>query len=163
MNSACTLLNVVVCFFLFVCFLFFCFYIKLLKKNVEKNTLRNLLTFQMQRCKQTALTLQSTRLTQYYKRINMEDSQRQTWRTKTWFYPILNREKKREIHSNAPWLVLCFIQVFIRGNQLQCRVFILKPLTLSCPEPRPALLSLHGDKATEATGAIGVVDDWKFT
>lgn len=118
-------------------------FFKKIKKTYAKN-----LTFQMQRCKQTALTLQSTRLHSITKRINMEDSQRPTWRTKTWFYPIFKCNKNKQTTKNELKRTIdsfLFIREFIRGNHF-FSVSVLKPLMFSCRKPRPALLSLNGGK-----------------
>jgi len=62
------------------------------EKKDKKDTKK--LTFQMQRWKTDSFNTAEHQDTQYYKRINMEDSQRQTWRTKTWFYPRFKHDKR---------------------------------------------------------------------
>lgn len=61
---------------------------KVYKKDTKK------LTFQMQRWKTDSFNTAEHQDTQYYKRHNMEDSQRQTWRTKTWFYSRFKHDKR---------------------------------------------------------------------
>lgn len=140
MNSACTLLNVEI-------YVLFCLFStkkrKIIIKKKKKKHTKNL-TFQMQRCKQTALTLQSTRLHSITKRINMEDSQRPTRRTKTWFYPIFKCKLKQTnkktnnkctidsfvLSESSSGETVCFFVLFFSGFHFETfNIFLLKAKT----------------------------------
>lgn len=131
-------------------------------KKEEKCT-KKTLTFQMQRWKTDSFNTAEHQDTQYYKRINMEDSQRQTWRTKTWFYPRFKHDKRDSLQC-----ILVF-STCLSGEATLSNVSIRKPLTLPCPEPRPALFSSWGggDAQNHVAGPKGKrvsrVDDWAIT
>lgn len=109
----------------------FCFIQK--RKKCTKKTL----TFQMQRWKTDSFNTAEHQDTQYYKRINMEDSQRQTWRTKTWFYPRFKS-----------------LKCILLSERLSGFKFHLKTFHSPCPELRPAPFSSYGEEATRNHVAV---------
>lgn len=84
-------------------------------KGSKKRKKNNELNFQMQRRRQTALTQQSTRshtVLQKIKNLNMDDSQRQTWRTKTWLYPRSKQKRFAQMYGNSSFLISLLFSLF---------------------------------------------------
>lgn len=147
--------------YMFVLFLFFLYKKekKIVQKKTTKKTYAKNLTFQMQRCKQTALTLQSTRLHSITKRINMEDSQRPTRRTKTWFYPIFkcNKQTKKTTknkHQAHHWF-FCFLRIH-QGKPFSFSVFkTFNIFPVEKPRPAPCSAWSEENKVKQSHALLG--------